>query len=327
MTNKNKKDALLSLLFITMVIGALLIFRQDETINTNTLSNKETPKIDEEKLNKCLSEQLDEDLFSSTLNGYIEKLDDYLDSDEDIKSFYYMDLNSHFIISEEDDDRYYGASVIKIFPALYIYDLVSEGKTNLNEELTYTSNFYQGGTGIIKNENVGGKYTIKKLVELMIVESDNIAYRMLVSHYGMENIKSYWKEKGATSVYKSNSLFPSITAKDVSLAMEELYKIYLTNDEVGNELLNYFINSKVKFITSRNKDIIANKHGQDTSAANDAGIVLNENPYILIMFTSKGYDGYEEVFNKVSEYTYLVHEEYNNEKLNYCKEKVSVNNE
>ncbi|WP_075982988.1 serine hydrolase [Bacillus massilinigeriensis] len=71
------------------------------------------------------------------------------------------------------------ASTIKLPLVLYVMELASQKKINLNQKLTYKSYHYYGGSVVIQYAKVGSKYTIRDLVKKAMVYSDNIAFIML----------------------------------------------------------------------------------------------------------------------------------------------------
>lgn len=99
--------------------------------------------------------------------------------------------------------------------------------------------------------------------------------------------------------------------------MEELYNYYLTNTSNSNELINYF-KSAWKVISAPNGITIANKSGWSDNSLHDAAIVFDDNPYVLVILSSRGYTEYTSYFNQISNLVYDFHHAYWEEKINRC---------
>ena len=101
--------------------------------------------------------------------------------------------------------------------------------------------------------------------------------------------------------------------------MEELYNYYIDNNyNYNDELINYFFNSwKVINIPDENTKI-ASKSGWSGTSLHDMALILDENPYTLVILTNRGYVEYQDFFNKASDLVYQFHNLYWEEKMKYC---------
>ena len=135
----------------------------------------------------------------------------------------------------------------------------------------------------------------------------------------VEVICYYFGDKGTNIIFSGNDNWGLINAHDASIYMEELYSFYLNNKEYGSELMNNFINSKVKFISGKNNYKVANKSGWSGTAMHDVSIVFAENPYIVIGLSNLGNrNDYDVYFNKVNDLAYRLHTEYWKYKMSIC---------
>ena len=202
---------------------------------------------------------------------------------------------------------------------IYIYELASQGKIDLNEQLTYTSNYYSGGTGVLKNKPTNTTYTVEELLQYTIYNSDNIAYRMLMDKYRRENILNFWQEKGTKEIFQENTIWGYMTANDASIYMRELYNFYLNDEIYGKALMEHFKKANWKLISD--KDNIyntANKGGWSGTTIHDVAIVFDENPYILVILSKLGEQEYYYLFNNTSKKVGILHEKYWKYKVDYC---------
>lgn len=268
-------------------------------------------------LSNCLHSFVSIDKLDDSIKNNISELEKYYTSDSTHFAFYYFDLNTGFNVSYNAKQPIFGASVMKAPFIIYLYKQASLGKINLDEELTYTANFYSTGSGVLQNKEKGGKYSVRKLAYYAINDSDNIAYRMLASRFGIGNAREFWKENGVNSIYHNDVLFSEITAEDAGKIMKYLYDFSLEDDVLGKEIMNYFTNALYYFVP---KDglVMAHKSGWAGFAIHDLTIKFDKNPYVLIVLTRRGEMEYESVFNYTSKKISEIHNGFWNSNINHC---------
>lgn len=292
-----------------------------EKMETKLVIEESTPNTNEAhgavKITNCLKESIPKDELSDNLLNISKQIEDTMNSSNLNFAFKYKDLYTGFSLSYNANQPIFAASTIKAPEAIYIYEEAEKENTNLDESLTYTSNYYSDGTGILKNTAFNKDYTIRQLVAYSIIYSDNAAHLMLNNKYKSQNIMKYWQDKGANYIYKDNSPWGNLNAQDATIYMEELYNYYLTNTSNSNELINYF-KSAWKVISAPNNIVIANKSGWSDNSLHDAAIIFDDNPYILVILSSRGYTEYTSYFNKISNLVYDFHHTYWEEKINKC---------
>ena len=267
----------------------------------------------------CLKTPLKENELTSELISIKNELENLFNENNLNFAFKYKDIYTGFSLSYNSSQDIFAASTVKAPEAIYIYEEAEKNNINLNETLTYTSNFYTKGTGVLKDTPPDKDYSIHELVKYSIINSDNIAHLMLNNKFKSSNIHSYWSNLGASSIYKDNNAWGNINANDATIVMEELYKYYINpNNKYSNELINYFINSW-KVITNYNNNLkVASKSGWSGTSLHDMTLVLDENPYTLVILSNRGYVEYQDFFNQASNLVYEFHNLYWKEKMNYC---------
>ena len=302
-----------------------------DTIENNIATKSENyvkieyPKIDNVNLEgalgitNCLKTPLKEDELTSELISIKNELENLFNENNLNFAFKYKDIYTGFSLSYNSSQDIFAASTVKAPEALYIYKKAEEGNINLDDFLTYTSNFYTEGTGVLKDTSPNKDYSIHELVKYSIINSDNIAHLMLNNKFKSSNIHSYWSNLGASSIYKDNNAWGNINANDATIVMEELYNYYIDNNyNYNDELINYFFNSwKVINIPDENTKI-ASKSGWSGTSLHDMALILDENPYTLVILTNRGYVEYQDFFNKASDLVYQFHNLYWEEKMKYC---------
>ena len=339
MRSKKFLGIMLILIFIAVVVLTIKTFYFGRKANiyneytneidhgdTNTvvyqegdIDNNVLRKVAAQELISCISTPVDTAKLPESVNSIVGEINNYYRSSVGYFSFLYKDIFTGFTVSYNEDGKIFAASTIKAPVNIYLYEMAKEGKVNLDDKLTYTSNYYNSGTGVLKNKEVNTEYTIRELSEYAIRNSDNAAHNMLMDKYGRDNIKEFWTNKGTNTILTGGDNWGLITAHDAKIYMSELYNFYIEDKEYGEELMNNFINAKTKFITGKNDYIVGNKSGWSGASQHDVSIVFAENPYMVVAFSNMGNNkNYMEHFNKVNDLAYKLHQEYWKYKLEAC---------
>ncbi|MCM3566933.1 CapA family protein [Neobacillus mesonae] len=182
------------------------------------------------------------------------------------------------------------ASTIKLPLALYIMKLADKGQIDLNEQLTYQSHHYYGGSGVIQKDPVGSKYTIDELVKKAMIYSDNIAFIMLKEKVGAGNFIQFLKSLGAEYAYPGGR--NTTSADDLSLYARELYR-YSEQSPNGKKLVQYLENTVYNTTIPKGiqDQLVAHKVGliPMNLIYNDTAVVFGTEPFTLAV-TTRGID-------------------------------------
>lgn len=284
----------------------------EQTVNIYT-KEQEEPKSESaiDELVKCYKKPLDKSNLNEEMTTNIKNLENLFNENVEHYSFYYQDLYSGFTVSYNEESPIFTASSIKAPAMIYLYEKASKNEIDLNEQLTYTSNFYSGGSGILKTKPQNTSYTVETLIEYSIHYSDNIAYAMLMNHFGRTNILDFWTKLGTKNIFTQNTIWGVTSAKDAYIYMNELYRFYQEDEIYGKKLMEYFKNAEWKLITDKNGEYnTASKGGWSGKAIHDATIVFDKNPYILVIMSNTGESNYSYLFQTASKLVGNLHEEY-----------------
>ena len=296
----------------------------DTNINTYQDIKKYDNKIDTSaasELVDCINSPIDIDKLPSSVTNVINEINEYYNQSNDHFAFKYKDIYSGFSVSYNEEQEIFAASCIKAPKDIYIYEMASEGKINLDDILTYTDFYYNDGSGVLKDNEFNTSYDVRTLVNYSTIYSDNAAHNMLMDKYGIKNMLNYWKKIGTDIIFTGWSNWGNFNAHDASIYMEELYDFYIENKDYGSELMNNFINNPSKFITGKNNYKVANKSGWDGSVVHDVSIVFADNPYIVVALSNLGErDNAWGYFNKVNNLAYKLHTEYWKYKMSMCSD-------
>ncbi len=193
----------------------------------------------------------------------------------------FIDLATGEMANVNDQVEYIAASTSKLPVNVYLFKNIEAGKVSLEDKLVYKQEDFEAGTGIIQQSPYGTEYTVRETSKLSIRKSDNCGVNMLIRLDGIENVRQYMMGLGGKVLYdKRHRSCPY----DMALIAQDLYKLYLNNEEVYGELINNMENTDwhdridAKLPESVK---VAHKIGNQVKTANDVGIVFATHPYIL----------------------------------------------
>ncbi|QUL98716.1 MAG: serine hydrolase [Candidatus Fermentithermobacillus carboniphilus] len=222
---------------------------------------------------------------------------------------YFEDLTSGKTFGVNPDLWVPAASTVKVPVVLYASYLVSQGQISWDERLTYiASRDWRSGAGSLQfTAKDYDTFTIRELCEKAIVESDNVAWKMLERRLGKENIARFMADLGGTVVYPDGQNVS--TPRDMATYMKAALLFANENPEgeklmydlahtIWNTGLNRFIASKV---------VVAHKEGDVAGVANDVGVVYAGHPYIVAIM-SKGHHDVEAGFEEIGRISKIIYE-------------------
>lgn len=213
------------------------------------------------------------------------KLINYIKNKTGHYGIYFISLSTGKEFGINGSETFTAASTVKVPMNLYVFNKIAAKNVNQNELLTYTKNDYETGTGSLQYKSFGTKYPIKKLCELSLTQSDNVAINMLIHKFGLYNMKNYQASIVKHSIPKYEN---TASPKDMCLYLNEVLKFKNLHKNLGSQLLynlehTIFNDALPKYIP---KSIsVAHKIGTGTSICNDIGIIFSKHPYILAVMT------------------------------------------
>jgi beta-lactamase class A len=189
------------------------------------------------------------------------------------------------------------ASIIKLFIMLKVFELAEKNEISLSERITI-SNLEKVPFSIITllDEN---SYTIKDLVTLMIIQSDNTATNKLIDIITIDKFNNYMDKLGFNSTILERKMMDFEARKsgkenytsiyDVSKYLQLIYEGKLINKYYSDLMITIMKNQLHDGIMRINLPddlIIAHKTGDLAFLKHDVGIVyLPNTKYIFSMFT------------------------------------------
>ena len=237
-------------------------------------------------------------------------------------AMYYIDLTTGLTISYNADRQFAAASLIKAPYLMYILDMIAAGELSLDDVHTYRRAYhYIGGTGQIRYMEDGTQLTLRQIIEYIVYDSDNVAFKMLNNGYdGVLSIPAFhdMAMRDYDAPYYSGTYGNVLTASGVGRMFAEIY----ARAERGDELYVWFVDmlkdaNENKFVkgglpTDENGEClyeVAHKYGMDIKSSNDAAIVFyNDRPYVLVLLTDYLLINTQGFMNRVSADVFAIHE-------------------
>lgn len=148
--------------------------------SSQPLTYKEWLKEKKIKHSEFLIKNLDQ-MTCQEIIDYHQKMLDIPDTNYSIS---YENLITKETYDYRENDLTVVASTSKILIAMIYIDLMEEEKIELDAPIAYSPAYYQAGAGAITNDAGNhSSYPLDKVIEEMIIHSDNTATMMLKNYY------------------------------------------------------------------------------------------------------------------------------------------------
>ena len=207
-------------------------------------------------------------------------------------SIFYENFETGFSFTYMGDRVFFGASATKAPFGLYLLNEVAQGRRQLTSLHTYSELDEWGGSGIIRHEHVpGDRFTLGRLIELMMVPSDNIATRILHRYVGLEGHRRFWEELGGNPAHIHNLTYSHLTAHEAGIFLREAYRFMNEAGSYGLLLQDMMLRNRYAFITASYP--VGSKSGwsgpvtQSGGGWHDMAIVFAPSVYGLAILTDR----------------------------------------
>jgi beta-lactamase class A len=181
------------------------------------------------------------------------------------------------------------ASLIKIPIMMEILNQVKEGKLSLKQRITVEDNV-KVPFSILNLLESGNSYTLKDVITLMIIQSDNTAANILMDLAGMDNVNNYVKNLGIKNTVLQRKMMDSearkegrenkTTAAEMAKFFEIIYKGERAKESysvIMKNILTAQLDNSVMRLNIPDDTLIAHKTGDLDGISHDAGIVYLPN--------------------------------------------------
>lgn len=209
------------------------------------------------------------------------------------------DLDTGWTTGYQPAKAFPAASVVKIPIMAACYEAAAQGRLRLEEPVTLRGADKVYGSGLLKAEPNGSVYTVDQLIELMITQSDNTATNLLIQKMGFENLNQAFRRMGLAQTQLSRKMMDfsqrkkgvenTTSAKDLSLALEKLYRRQLVSAAVSEKCLDLLkrqaINDRIPARLPAGT-VVAHKTGLERGVCHDSGIIFTpEGDYLVCVLT------------------------------------------
>lgn len=201
-----------------------------------------------------------------------------------VYAFYVVRLADGFSYGQNSSEEMQAASLIKLPVFIALYKEAEASRIDLDSEYRLKESDKTGGSGSIIGRAAGTILTYRELAEYMGQQSDNTAYTILVNLLGEEAIQEVIDDMGMLdTTIEDNQTSP----RDIGLFFEKLWNGSLVSAESRDEILGFLTDTIYEDHLKKGipNEIVAHKYGREVHVVNDAGIILNTKPFVLVIMT------------------------------------------
>jgi beta-lactamase class A len=228
---------------------------------------------------------ISQDDFIVNIQPLRQELGELVAKEKDIKiSLYYEQLNTGANISINQDMKLHAASLTKLPEAMIVAKKVEMGEWDWDNQLILTQGDIDRGSGGLYHYPLNSRFTIEKLLEEMLVNSDNTAERIIYRNIKDDDTSRLIGDVGLEDLYNMEG---KMSAKEYSRLYRALYSASFLNRENSTKILKFLSAAKFKDYLSSGlpEDIVfAHKYGENKEYrfVGDSGIVYFPNrPYLF----------------------------------------------
>lgn len=214
-------------------------------------------------------------------------------------SFYDLDQGEGFSIN--GDEKVPSASMIKFLILLKALDECDKGKINLEDTIRLDDYEKVDGSGILKELSRDHKFSIRELLTLMIIVSDNTATNILIDLLGMEEINKIGHDLGLEKTSLERKMMDSharekglenfTSSNEILKLLKMIYEKDFVSEDYSDLALGILLRQQERQRLQRYlpEDLkIASKSGDLDNLENDGGIFFTKNKnYILVVLVNQ----------------------------------------
>ena len=216
-------------------------------------------------------------------------------------SLYYKPLDGGCAMNYNENEPLIAASVIKIPVMVEAFRRFEDGTLSRDAVHVLTDEEKLPSCGALNRMHAGLHVTMRDMVDLMIVLSDNTATNILIDLLGIDNINATMRSLGLTRSTLRRKLFDAaghaagienhVTAREMGMLLEMMYRGELISEAASAEMIeilkNQKLNGKMPFFLKPRGIVSAHKTGEDTGITHDVGIVYARKPFVMCMLSNE----------------------------------------
>jgi beta-lactamase class A len=196
---------------------------------------------------------------------------------------YNLSLKNEYGFSQKE--IFPAASLMKLPVMLCFYQEVEKGNLNLETKYTLSEKDKVSGAGILQGKPAGSAYSYLQLVEYMGQYSDNTAFKVVRRVLGDEKIQQTIDKLGMDDTSLTDF---ETTPQDMGLFFQKLYEGRIVSNQHRDQMLGFLTKTSFEdwLPAGLPKEIrFAHKIGKDLGTFSDAGIVLTNQPYVIVVMS------------------------------------------
>lgn len=214
--------------------------------------------------------------------------------------FYYRPLGQDRTWTHNPDLPLVAASVIKLPIMVTAFMEAGAGRLDFEDRVVIRPEMKMPSCGALTYMHDGLEVTVRDLITLMIVLSDNTATNILIDRLTPECVNNAMRSLNIPGINLRRRLFEpalskqgiqnTVTARGVG---EILYRMATgtllgkpADDAMLRILLDQRLNGKLPFHLHDKGIQCAHKTGEDDNITHDAGIVYTETPFVICMLSN-----------------------------------------
>jgi beta-lactamase class A len=226
-------------------------------------------------------------------------------------------LKTHETVAISPDTPVQTASVIKLAILYEALEQVRSGKAHFDDKITLTKADQVQGSGVLLFFDAPLSLTLKDVLTMMIVMSDNSATNLVIDHLGLENIDARIAKLGLKDTYLYKKIFTPVpagvampadqkkfglgktTAREMAMVMTKIARCELAEPgsqtqaddaklcEVALKMLHvqFYRSAIPRYLDGMpgaTSDSIANKTGSLDAVRNDVAAISTKNGMVVI---------------------------------------------
>jgi beta-lactamase class A len=235
-------------------------------------------------------------------------------------------LKTHETVAISPDTPVQTASVIKLAILYEALEQVRSGKAHFDDKITLTKADQVQGSGVLLFFDAPLSLTLKDVLTMMVVMSDNSATNLVIDHLGLENIDARIAKLGLKDTYLYKKVFMpppagvvmpadqkkfglgKTTAREMATVMTKIVRCELAEPgspaqaddaklcQVALKMLHvqFYRSAIPRYLDGMpgaTSDSIANKTGSLDAVRNDVAAISTKNGMVVIsVFTSNNKD-------------------------------------
>ncbi len=235
-----------------------------------------------------------------------QEINDYLENnniEHDQISIVVTNLNTMEEIIINNQMPFRAASTYKLPLAMLYYDEINANNLSLEDLYILEEQHFEEGGPLLEYYGPGDYIDLQTLLSDMIQFSDNTAAHLLYQSYGGWNTYRndalrYTDKEVDDSFFEPENYFTTQYTNDLLVYLYQFQDNYeLLLNDMANSFPTEYLNETMPYSTYQ-------KHGNYDIYYSAIGLVLDENPYTISIFTTLGYNGK----THIGQINQLVHE-------------------